>query len=546
MGLLLTYNLKVSICLILLFFAYKLFLGKNTLHRLNRVTLMSIYFISVLCPLITFDINPTAIHETVQSYETSISEQILNAQDVLFDVPLVLDKEVQTDLASSYNINWVNAIILIYIIGVAFLSAGILVSLRRIYLLSRNGEKIQHRNSIIVLHNKDIEPFSWMKYIILSKEDYEGFGESVLSHEQAHVKHLHSLDLIVSNLLTIFQWYNPVIWLMKKELQDIHEFEADNFVLSSGIEPKQYQLLLIKKAAGTRYFNMIINEFTHSSLKKRIAMMLKEKSKPWLGLRYLVLLPFIATAIMLFSCKKVTNNLDSIAAADITSIVEETEPVEGAWIAVSGNNLKSSKIGSVKIITNGKFFWFRYNKQTNQIFSGAGGTYTYKDRVYTETILYTLPQMEPWKEKKAVYDKISLSQNGATYQGLLDGSVQIKEEWQRLSADTALQRGIKTEIEGAWITQVPEDASIEMVKLISGNAFAWFHFDKDGNIQTGAGGTYTYKDGVCVENILYTHPDRVALNGLLGHIDVDIHSDKMLADVTIGAYRAHEIWTRFE
>ena len=124
-----------------------------------------------------------------------------------------------------------------------------------------------------------------MKFVVISEKDLKENREEILTHEYAHIRKRHSIDLLIADICIFFQWFNPASWLLKQELQNIHEFEADESVIAQGIDAKKYQLLLIKKAVGTRLYSMA-NSFNHSSLKKRITMMLKKKSNPWARLKY--------------------------------------------------------------------------------------------------------------------------------------------------------------------------------------------------------------------------------------------------------------------
>ena len=108
----------------------------------------------------------------------------------------------------------------------------------------------------LVVHQCKISPFSWMKYIVISKKDLEEDGREILIHETAHICNRHSVDLLIADICIFFQWFNPASWLLKQELQNIHEYEADETVIREGVNAKQYQLLLIKKAVGTRLYSM--------------------------------------------------------------------------------------------------------------------------------------------------------------------------------------------------------------------------------------------------------------------------------------------------
>ena len=100
--------------------------------------------------------------------------------------------------------------------------------------------------------------------------------------------------------IILLQWFNPAAWLLKRELKDIHEYQADTSVLQSGIDATTYQLLLVKKAVGASSYTLA-NSFNHSKIKKRITMMLKEKSNKWARLKLLLLLPLGALSLYAFA-----------------------------------------------------------------------------------------------------------------------------------------------------------------------------------------------------------------------------------------------------
>ena len=172
-----------------------------------------------------------------------------------------------------------------------------------------------------MVHNQEIAPFSWMKYIVISRKDLEENGREILIHEMAHIHHRHSVDLLVADICIFFQWFNPGAWLLKQELQNIHEYEADETVINEGVNAKEYQLLLIKKAVGTRLYSMA-NSFNHSKLKKRITMMLKEKSNPWARLKYLYVFPLAAIAVTAFARPEISEKMEEISAVKVNDLAE--------------------------------------------------------------------------------------------------------------------------------------------------------------------------------------------------------------------------------
>ena len=168
-------------------------------------------------------------------------------------------------------------------------------------LIGRCDRRERLDDGTVLVHAGDsVRPFSWGRYIVLSDRDRAACGEAILLHERAHVRMRHSADLLLTDLCGCLQWFNPAMWLLRRELRDIHEYEADEAVISSGIDAKSYQLLLIRKAVGGRWYS-IANSFNHSKLKNRITMMLRKKSSRWSGARVLLLLPLTALALGAFA-----------------------------------------------------------------------------------------------------------------------------------------------------------------------------------------------------------------------------------------------------
>jgi hypothetical protein len=177
----------------------------------------------------------------------------------------------------------------------------------------------------LIITSQPVVSFSWMHYIVIYEKDWVDNGEDILAHEMAHIKNGHSIDLLLVEACILLHWFNPAVWLLRQELQHVHEYEADESVIQKGIDAKKYQLLLIKKAVGTQRFTSVANSFNHSSLKKRIAMMLKRKSHPWARLKYLYILPLAACAIVAFARPEISHKLEKISSAKLSEIVMDMQ-----------------------------------------------------------------------------------------------------------------------------------------------------------------------------------------------------------------------------
>ena len=315
MGTFLVYILKSAACLAVFYLFYKLLMSRDTFHRFNRFALLGLLVLSSLLPLVEASVNsPAAVQETMLTLE-----QLLLLADIQ------PEGESMAAATPSATVLWLRAALLVYLTGIVFFIVRNLCSLARLGRLIRQGKREaldsylpdrKEKNVRLVVHDHDIAPFSWMHWIVIARKDLEENGREILIHELAHIRNSHSWDLLLADLCIFVQWFNPAAWLLKQELQNIHEYEADETVLREGVNARNYQMLLIKKAVGTRLYSMA-NSFNHSSLKKRITMMLKEKSNPWARAKYLYILPLAALAVTAFARPEVSAVADEISAVKV-------------------------------------------------------------------------------------------------------------------------------------------------------------------------------------------------------------------------------------
>ena len=315
MGVFFIYILKSSVCLVLFYLFFRLLLSKETFHRFNRMALLGVLFFSLLIPCI----------EVTTRHQVEVQQAVLSIEQLLLMAELEATPANVGAVQETPTISWVQIVLLVYLAGILFLVCRNIYSLICLFRLVHSGkhEKLE-KGVTLVVHNQEIAPFSWMKYIVISRKDLEENGREILIHEMAHIHHRHSVDLLVADICIFFQWFNPGAWLLKQELQNVHEYEADETVINEGVNAKEYQLLLIKKAVGTRLYSMA-NSFNHSKLKKRITMMLKEKSNPWARLKYLYVLPLAAIAVTAFARPEISEKVEEISAVKVNDLAEIVE-----------------------------------------------------------------------------------------------------------------------------------------------------------------------------------------------------------------------------
>ncbi|MBS1320834.1 MAG: TonB-dependent receptor plug domain-containing protein [Parabacteroides sp.] len=314
MGDFFVYILKSSVCLAAFYLFYRLLLSRETFHRFNRIALLGVIILSVAIPFIRIMTDePVAIQRPLQNLEYLL--QMAQMQT-----------EIQVQTSQSF---WLPLLFVVYLVGCVFFFVRFLYSTIRICRMIGMGEKqVLPDSSKLVVTDETVCPFSWMGYIVISQKDMEESGEEILTHEMAHIRARHSVDMLICSFCVILQWFNPAVWLLKQELENIHEYEADESVINHGVDAKQYQLLLIKKAVGSQRFTSMANSFNHSKLKKRITMMLKRKSNPWARLKYLYVLPLTAVAVVAFARPEISRELGKISSAKISEIVPVKEVIE--------------------------------------------------------------------------------------------------------------------------------------------------------------------------------------------------------------------------
>ncbi len=295
------YDLKVAALIAVFYLFYMLLLARETTHTLNRAVLLAGIVLSAVLPLCVVTIHKQAL-QTLPLPLPVREGNIYNIAGMVVD-------EVTTPLPHREGPGEG----LLGLLLASILLAGILIRLLyvthgywKLHMLIRGGE--QHTlpsGARVCVVDAPVAPFSWMHNIVLSQSDYSppsqggaGGGSPILAHEEAHVRHRHSYDIVVVEVLTALQWFNPVVWFLRQELRTLHEYEADASVLSCGFNESQYIHLLMQKATGIQACALANGINTHKT-KKRIIMMLKPKSKraAWLKALYIVPVALVSLAM---------------------------------------------------------------------------------------------------------------------------------------------------------------------------------------------------------------------------------------------------------
>ncbi len=277
----LVYDAKVAVLVAVFYLFYRLLLARETLHRLNRLVLLGTTVVSMVLPLCVITVHRTVLVPvtSMETEETALAPSTMVAGEAAAE-PV-----------------WPTVLGVVFFLGVALVLLKTILSVVKVCILIHKSELHPQPDGItLAVCSQDLAPFSWMHYIVLSRRDYDSPDAAILAHERAHIRLKHSWDVMLVDLLTAWQWFNPAMWQLRADLRSIHEFEADAAVLSQGIDARQYQYLLIRKAMATGGYS-VVNSIGHSTLKKRINMMLKHKSNAFSALKVLYVIPLVMAAL---------------------------------------------------------------------------------------------------------------------------------------------------------------------------------------------------------------------------------------------------------
>ena len=308
----LLYVIKVSLTLAAFYLFYKLLCSRDTFHRSNRVLLLFLLILSSVIPFMYVDLGMDS-QEANEVFE-ELTMTIEPTEDVTS--ASVAQESVSPNLWQ--QIPWRAVLVGAYLIGLAVCLVRFASSLLSIVRFVRGSQcQALPDGTILVTHTKDYSPFSWMRYIIVSERDLRDNRDMILAHERAHIRLGHSWDLLFAQLCVTMQWFNPAAWLLKRELEAIHEYEADSDTLRQGFDARQYQLRLFEAAAGVKY-SSITNNYTNCSTKKRIIMMMKKQTSPWALLKALYVLPVAFAAVAVISCTSPKENEVEVTDSGVT------------------------------------------------------------------------------------------------------------------------------------------------------------------------------------------------------------------------------------
>jgi len=276
--------LQSSVSLALLFSVYYIFLRKDTFFKTNRLFLIASLILSLLVPFIDFSAFMPA------------KEQIL----LVILNPVVITPEGISNSIEA-NTNFYTIGFSVYLTGVFIFTLRFLYQLFQLLMLVKRFRVTRKQGMRIVFTNKNYSPFSFFNLVFLNQKDIDSpESQKIITHERIHIRQWHSLDLMLLEIFTIIQWFNPFIWLYRHAVKTLHEYLADEGVLLSGVDVKVYGALLFQQGTGIQ-INDLTNNFSKSLLKRRFIMMTKKRTNQFARAKLIFALPLALSFVLVVS-----------------------------------------------------------------------------------------------------------------------------------------------------------------------------------------------------------------------------------------------------
>ena len=290
----LLFILKSAALVSLFFIIYKALLKNENFFKVNRLYLFSGLLLSFIIPLIQIT--------NIEWIEASKVEPVATV------LPSIIDNHTEIPVAEvpqeNFSIDWLQILAIVYVIGALFFTIRFLIQLFSVRQQIRNGATTQENGIQFINNSKNKSPFSFFNYIVFNKEQFSHQElETILTHEKAHCKQWHSIDIVLAQLTSIVLWFNPLVWKYQKAIQDNLEFLADQSTVNQNINTKDYQYLLVKTSVSTEQYCSITHHFNQSLIKKRIQMLNKKTNSKsyW---KTLIILPVLI--VFIYSCNQKT------------------------------------------------------------------------------------------------------------------------------------------------------------------------------------------------------------------------------------------------
>ena len=301
----LNYWIRTALAMAAMYLTFKVFMSRENFHALNRTTILLSVAASFVLPLLK-----------LPAFFNTDSGGAVMPEAAVGLGGIVAEFSGGTESFSAWNF-----LPYIFAAGAAVFFLRFLVSTVSIAVKAVAGEKITLKTGVKLIISEAVKsPVSWLRYIFMNRRDLGENRREILVHETAHIRYGHSIDLIFMDLACCVQWFNPAVWLFRKELCAVHEFQADKAVLAEGFNEKEYQTLLIKKAAG-RKWSSVASSLNHSNLKLRFTMMSNQRKSA--AATFKALFPVAVAALCAFTLSDCNSEKETLQGSEFAKITSE-------------------------------------------------------------------------------------------------------------------------------------------------------------------------------------------------------------------------------
>ena len=292
---LIRYLLESAVCLTFFYAVYRAFLRKETYFGLNRLFLVFSLLLSFVIP-------------------------VLDLPSPFFQSTVIPESSGPNLSSAPSGRPWPIAeiLLLFYGLGAVFFLIRFAVHLIGLFkIVKKYGMQTQDGLKVVSI-DEDFAPFSFLNFIFINSQSLsEPNLRRIIAHEKIHIRQHHSLDILLVELATILQWFNPFVRPYKKSLQETHEYLADDGVIAQGFNVARYQLLIFEQHVGVKLFEFA-NNFKQSQIKRRLTMITKIKSKGAAKLKILLIIPLASFLALAFAQPRPADTLQPPDAAEAT------------------------------------------------------------------------------------------------------------------------------------------------------------------------------------------------------------------------------------
>ena len=323
---------QCSICLCVLYGFYKCLCGASTLFGFNRKVMLWGLAVCLCLPLGRWT---TEREMPVQRPLQEWSEMLAEAWPETVVAVEAQPEAVEVRRAEGTGVRLLAFLPVVYAVGAGAVCLFYGVCYVRLWRLVRRGSRVRRDGWTEILTDEPVGAFSVGRYVVMNCREYQAYP-LIRLHEQMHVRCGHTWDEVLMQVLTVLFWFHPLAWLLRKELREQHEFQADERVLQQGIDAKTYQILLVRKSVGAKAWAMA-SGFRHCSLKKRVTMMLRKRTNQWRRLGLLMALPLAGGTAWLFARPEmnVPQLQEVVAAMEMPDVVQaDTVSMERRYMKV--------------------------------------------------------------------------------------------------------------------------------------------------------------------------------------------------------------------